>query len=562
MVRTPSNIPLARKAPAELFVKNKDFSESLPRRPARGGGQLRGRDTTNDLVLLFRLFLQNQEVMDGMEGGWATLLNKIARWGYALSQKNTIKGSRKNIALHYDLGNDFYELMLDPTMTYSCGIFATPETTLEEASLAKYDRIIDQLEIKAGHHLLEIGCGWGGFAHRLAERTDARLTATTISEQQYQYALERIRKNGWDDRIKVVKQDYRNLSGQFDRVVSIEMIEAVGHEYLPGYFSKISELLAPDGAALIQGITMPDHRYEQYLKEVDYIRTRVFPGSCVPSASAMIAAAVKRSDLRRPPRLRLSLCPDIARVALALQAKRGENHRPWLRRFLSQGLGILPLLLRSRLRGRLHRRHPPSPRQTRLQACPGISRMNPRLSFLIDFVLFQAAWFACVLATRTDFPHALPLVGFLLILGRVLFKKRFRQALPFVLACAAIGVCGDAALVTLGFLGFELYPNLFGAPLWMVALWLNLTHDPSSLFLVRKSCPRALIGFAVGGVIAYYSVKNSKSSAFRWGGNRLGWEEWGCRDGPAFYRFALATGKTNHDDNGISALRLPAPPSL
>ena len=254
--------------------------------------------STPDLVMLFRLFLRNLEVMDGLEGGWATLLNKVARWGYSIGQRNTINGSRRNIALHYDLGNEFYELMLDPTMTYSCGIFETPEATLEEASLAKYDRIIDLLEVKSGHHLLEIGCGWGGFAHRLAERTDARLTATTISERQYQYALKRIRKNGWEDRISIVKQDYRNLTGQFDRIVSIEMIEAVGHEYLPSYFSKISDLLAPDGAALIQGITMPDHRYGQYLKEVDYIRTRVFPGSCVPSASAMIAAAVKRSDLR------------------------------------------------------------------------------------------------------------------------------------------------------------------------------------------------------------------------------------------------------------------------
>ena len=111
----------------------------------------------------------------------------------------------------------------------------------------------------------------------MAQRTEARLTATTISERQYQYALERIRTNGWEERITIVKQDYRNLSGKFDRIVSIEMIEAVGHEYLPGYFSKISDLLTPDGAALIQGITMPDHRYEQYLKEVDYIRTRVFP---------------------------------------------------------------------------------------------------------------------------------------------------------------------------------------------------------------------------------------------------------------------------------------------
>ena len=285
---------------AEIRITDKTFF-----RKACLGGSLGVSDsfangdwTSPDLVMLFRLFLQNQEAMDGMEGGWATFLNKIARWSYAIGQKNTIKGSRKNIALHYDLGNDFYELMLDPTMTYSCGIFDTPETTLEEASLAKYDRIIDQLEIKPGHHLLEIGCGWGGFAQRIAERTQAKLTATTISERQYKYAVDRIRKNGWEDRIRILKQDYRKLSGQFDRIVSIEMIEAVGHEYLPSYFAKISDLLSAQGAAMIQGITMPDHRYKQYLREVDYIRTRVFPGSCVPSASAMIAAAVKRSDLR------------------------------------------------------------------------------------------------------------------------------------------------------------------------------------------------------------------------------------------------------------------------
>ena len=253
---------------------------------------------TTDLVTFFRFFLQNQKVMDGMESGWATLLNKFARWVYLLSQKNTIEGSRKNISLHYDLGNDFYQLMLDPTMTYSCGIFASENSTLEEASLAKYDRVIDQLKIESHHHVLEIGCGWGGFAARLAERTGARLTATTISEEQYKYARERVKNVGAADRISIVKQDYRNLSGEFDRVVSIEMIEAVGHEYLPTYFSKIADLLTTDGAAMIQAITMPDHRYSQYLKEVDYIRTRVFPGSNVPSISAMVEAVAKKSDLR------------------------------------------------------------------------------------------------------------------------------------------------------------------------------------------------------------------------------------------------------------------------
>ena len=285
---------------AEIEITNKSFF-----RKTCLGGSLGVADSyadedweTKDLVGVFRLFLQNQDVMDGMESGWASLLNRMARWSYMLSQKNTRKGSRKNIALHYDLGNDFYELMLDPTMTYSCGIFASVESTLEQASLAKYDRIIDQLDIQPHHHVLEIGCGWGGFAHRLAEKTEAKLTATTISDRQFEYAQNRIQKNGFEDRVSIIKKDYRDLVGQFDRIVSIEMIEAVGHEFLPSYFSQISDLLLPDGAAMIQGITMPDHRYTQYLKEVDYIRTRVFPGSCVPSASAMIAAAVKDSDLR------------------------------------------------------------------------------------------------------------------------------------------------------------------------------------------------------------------------------------------------------------------------
>ena len=253
---------------------------------------------TTDLVGFFRLFLQNLEVLDQMEGGWAALLNKFARWGYLLGQKNTVKGSRRNIALHYDLGNDFYELMLDPTMTYSCGVFASEKTSLEEASLAKYDRIIEQLDIKEGQTVLEIGCGWGGFAKRLLDTTGAIWTGTTISKEQHAYARKVIDQSGHADRANLLMDDYRTLSGSHDRIVSIEMIEAVGHEYLPTYFSKISDLLCPDGAALVQAITMPDHRYDQYLKEVDYIRTRVFPGSCVPSISAMTSAVAKKSDLR------------------------------------------------------------------------------------------------------------------------------------------------------------------------------------------------------------------------------------------------------------------------
>ncbi len=285
---------------ARIEIKDSSFF-----RKACLGGSLGVADSfasgdwdTDDPVILFRLFLQNLEVMDGLEGGWATLLNKFARWAYLIGQKNTIKGSRRNIALHYDLGNDFYELMLDPTMTYSCGIFADERTTLEEASLAKYDRIIEQLEIRDGQTVLEIGCGWGGFAARLLETTHARWTGTTISLQQYNYAKQIIEKGGWQKRATLFQEDYRNLKGSFDRIVSIEMIEAVGHEYLPTYFSKISDLLQENGAALVQAITMPEHRFDQYLKEVDYIRTRVFPGSCVPSISAMVTALARQSDLR------------------------------------------------------------------------------------------------------------------------------------------------------------------------------------------------------------------------------------------------------------------------
>ena len=253
---------------------------------------------SEDLVTVFRLFVKNIDCLDGIEGGYAFLFNKLSRLAYKLLNKNTIKGSHRNISLHYDLGNDFYELMLDPTMTYSCGIFESEKTTLQEAQEAKYDAIIDKLELKPEHKVLEIGTGWGGFAVRAAKQCGCRVTTTTISKMQFEYAANRVQSSDLEDRITLLNSDYRHLKDKFDRVVSIEMIEAVGHEYLPKFFGKISDLLEQNGAALIQGITMPDHRYAKYLREVDYVRTRVFPGSCVPSASAMIAASVKATDLR------------------------------------------------------------------------------------------------------------------------------------------------------------------------------------------------------------------------------------------------------------------------
>ena len=285
---------------ASLVVKNSSFF-----RKACLGGSLGAADSyakgdwdSNDLVALFQLFLQNMEVLDDMEQGFARLFNKFARWVYEIGYKNTVKGSRRNISLHYDLGNEFFELILDPTMTYSCAFFDSPEATLEEAQIAKYDRILEQLDVQKGQHLLEIGTGWGGFAIRAVEKTGCKVTTTTISEKQLEFAQTRVSERKLDDRIKIVKQDYRKLEGQFDRVVSIEMIEAVGHEYLPTYFSKIAQVLKKNGAALIQAITMPDDRYLGYLKNVDYIRARVFPGSCVPSLSAIREAVGKASDMK------------------------------------------------------------------------------------------------------------------------------------------------------------------------------------------------------------------------------------------------------------------------
>jgi cyclopropane-fatty-acyl-phospholipid synthase len=285
---------------ASIQVKDKAFY-----RKACLGGSLGIADSyadgdwdSPDLPSLFRLFLQNQDSMDNLDKGLAKAMNKMAKWMYDISLKNTVEGSRKNISLHYDLGNEFYELFLDPTMTYSCGIFEGENSTMQEASLAKYDSILEQLQVDGRHNLLEIGCGWGGFAIHAAQKTGCRVTGTTISKQQFEYAKKRVVQLGLEGSVDIVMTDYRQLESQYDRVVSIEMIEAVGQDFLPTYFGRISDRLKPDGAALVQGITMPDHRYKGYLKRVDYIRSRVFPGSCCPSVSAMVAASTQNTDLR------------------------------------------------------------------------------------------------------------------------------------------------------------------------------------------------------------------------------------------------------------------------
>ena len=251
----------------------------------------------SDLLALVRIMVRNQGAQQQLEGGLARLAVPLQRLLHRLKD-NTRSGSRRNIAAHYDLGNDFYQLFLDQTMAYSCGIFERNNSTLEEASTAKFDRICRKLGLITGMKVLEIGTGWGGFAIHAARNYGCHVTTTTISQHQHDLAAEKITDCGLNNQITLLQKDYRDLTGQFDRLVSIEMIEAVGHRHLPTYFQTCSERLKPDGAALIQAITMPDHHYERYLNAPDFINRYIFPGSCCPSLHAITEAVARATDLR------------------------------------------------------------------------------------------------------------------------------------------------------------------------------------------------------------------------------------------------------------------------
>jgi len=264
---------------------------------AAGESYRDGLWSCSDLTALVRIMVRNQETQQQLESGLARLVVPLQRLLHRLND-NTPRGSRRNIAAHYDLGNDFYQLFLDPTMAYSCAVFERDDSTLEEASTAKFDRICRKLGLASGMQLLEIGTGWGGFAIHAARKYGCHVTTTTISRQQHDLAAEKISASGLNNRITLLQQDYRDLTGQFDRLVSIEMIEAVGHRHLPTFFRSCSERLKPDGAALIQAITMPDHHYQRYLNTPDFINRHIFPGSCCPSLHAISEAVAQVTDLR------------------------------------------------------------------------------------------------------------------------------------------------------------------------------------------------------------------------------------------------------------------------
>lgn len=266
------------------------------------GGTIGGADayrlglwTCDDLTTLVRIFVLNRDLLDDMERGLA-LVAKPALKAVHWLHRNTRSGSRRNIAAHYDLGNDFFRLMLDETMMYSCAYFEHPDATLADASRAKNDRICRKLRLSPGDRLLEIGTGWGGFAIHAASQYGCRVTTTTISRRQFDLAVQRVAEAGLSDRVEVVLQDYRDLpqlDQRFDKLVSIEMIEAVGHQFFETFFAVGNRMLKPDGLMLIQAITIDEQIYERAKRSVDFIQRFIFPGSCIPSVSALTQAAAR-----------------------------------------------------------------------------------------------------------------------------------------------------------------------------------------------------------------------------------------------------------------------------
>ncbi len=251
----------------------------------------------NDLCRVIQIFVRNRDLLNSMESGLAILANQLLKvWHF--SNRNSQQGSRRNIAAHYDLGNELFALFLDQHSMYSSATFYHPDLSLEDASTAKLERICQKLHLQPDDHILEIGTGWGGFAIYAAKNYGCHITTTTISKEQYQAAQQRVIDAGVADRVTILMEDYRDLQGRYDKLVSIEMIEAVGHHYLDTYLKQCAALLKPNGLALIQAITIEDSYYYQALKSVDFIKRYIFPGSFIPCVSAIVASAARSTDLR------------------------------------------------------------------------------------------------------------------------------------------------------------------------------------------------------------------------------------------------------------------------
>lgn len=261
-----------------------------------GEAYMRGAWQCEDLVSLVRILLRNRHVLDDMEKGTAWLTRSAQRFFHWIN-RNTRAGARRNISAHYDLGNDFFGLWLDESMMYSSAIFEHEGQSLGDAQLHRLDVVCKKLGLGPDDHVIEIGTGWGGFAIHAARNYGCRVTTTTISREQYEMARQRVHQAGLEDRVELLLEDYRDLKGHYDKLVSIEMIEAIGSAQYDTYFSQCSQLLKPGGRMLIQAITIADAQYDYAQKNVDFIQRYIFPGSCLPSLAVMKETIAKVSDM-------------------------------------------------------------------------------------------------------------------------------------------------------------------------------------------------------------------------------------------------------------------------
>ena len=287
------------RAPSQgtLTVRHPGFYQRVLAQGSIGAGESFGDGwwETEDLTALVRVLARNNPLLDRIESrmGWLTTLG--TRLGHWL-RNNTRRNARRNIAAHYDLGNDFYRCFLDPQMLYSSALYLDPGDDLATAQRHKLDRLCRQLQLGPDDHLLEIGTGWGALAIHAARHYGCRVTTTTLSGEQYAYARERIAEAGLAEKITLLQLDYRDLTGHYDKLVSVEMIEAVGRRYLPDYIRVCRDRLKPGGLMALQMITMADQRYRHYLDNVDFIQKHIFPGGCLLSVTALLDALTAHSD--------------------------------------------------------------------------------------------------------------------------------------------------------------------------------------------------------------------------------------------------------------------------
>ena len=286
------------QATAEAHVHDLRFWRMMATGGSVGAGEayVAGLWDATDLTAVIRVLARNRDALTEMEQGTARFSSLPLALLHRLN-RNSLEGSRRNISAHYDLGNDFFSAWLDARMQYSSALYLQADESLEQAQHNKLARIAERLQLGSSDHLLEIGTGWGGLAIFMARETGCRVTTTTISRQQYEYAKAQIVEAGLEDRIELLFEDYRALQGRYDKLVSVEMIEAVGANYLDTYMAKLSELLKPEGLALVQAITIEDFRYAGALKRVDFIQRYIFPGSFMPSVSAITASMARGTDL-------------------------------------------------------------------------------------------------------------------------------------------------------------------------------------------------------------------------------------------------------------------------